>query len=84
MPRIELFNQRITQITVIEVEVGKQDEALAVMVGACAIHGASTRLCLHQLASQLGRTPHRQLCPIERPRFAAIGSPISGLSQTME
>jgi heme-degrading monooxygenase HmoA len=33
MPRIERVNQPVTQITVIEVDAGKQDEALAVMAG---------------------------------------------------
>ena len=31
MPRIERYHQPVTQITVIEVEAGKQDEALALM-----------------------------------------------------
>jgi hypothetical protein len=45
MPRIERFNQPVTQITVIEVEAGKQDEALALM-SERARFMAPTRLCL--------------------------------------
>ena len=80
MTQIQTGNQIVTQITVIEAEPEKQNEALSLMTDR-ARYGAPAGLCLNQLASKPRRPAHHQLRPMAKPRAPAVGPPIAGLSQ---
>jgi hypothetical protein len=64
MAHIRTDTQPVTQITVIEPELGKQAEASSLMIERAPLYGAPARVHLRQPASQPGRASHRQLHPM--------------------
>jgi hypothetical protein len=79
MPRIEKDGQAVTQITLIEVEPDKQQEALSLMTERA--HFMARQPGFISPAPKPRWAAHRQLRPVAKSRTAAGGSQIAGLSQ---
>ena len=81
MAHIQIDNQPVTQITVIEAEPDKQQEALSLMAERARFMARQRGFVSNQPAPKPRRQAHRQLRPMENPRTPATGSSVTGLSQ---
>src|SRR5262249_32058004 len=81
MAQIRTGNQPVTQITVVEPEPGKQDEAFSLMSERARFMARQPGFVFDQPAQEPRRAAHRQLRAMAKPRSPAGGAQVAGISQ---